>query len=63
MKVLLVNGSPHEKGCAYTALAEIASTLNKEGIEPKVFHSGNCPGADEYNQGLLDEFMPRVRHL
>ena len=37
--------------------------MRSHGIEPKVFHSGNCPGADEYNQGLLDEFMPRVRHL
>ena len=27
MKVLLLNGSPHEKGCTYTALAEIAKTL------------------------------------
>ena len=25
MKVILVNGSPHEKGCTYTALAEVAS--------------------------------------
>ena len=23
MKVLLVNGSPHEKGCTYTALTEL----------------------------------------
>ena len=37
--------------------------MRGHGVEPKVFHSGNCPGADEYNQGLLDEFMPRVRHL
>ena len=37
--------------------------MRSHGVEPKVFHSGNCPGADEYNQGLLDEFMPRVRHL
>ena len=28
MKVLLVNGSPHEKGCDYTALEEVAKTLN-----------------------------------
>ena len=28
MKVLLVNGSPHEKGCTYTALEEVAKTLN-----------------------------------
>ncbi|HII93486.1 MAG TPA: flavodoxin family protein, partial [Methanosarcina sp.] len=24
MKVLLVNGSPHQKGCTYTALTEVA---------------------------------------
>ena len=23
MKVLLVNGSPHKKGCTYTALSEV----------------------------------------
>lgn len=28
MKTILVNGSPHEKGCTYTALEEVASTLN-----------------------------------
>ena len=33
MKVILVNGSPHEKGCTYTALAEVASALEQEGIE------------------------------
>lgn len=29
MKVILVNGSPHEKGCTYTALAEVASALEQ----------------------------------
>lgn len=29
MKVLLVNGSPNEKGCTYTALSEVASSLKK----------------------------------
>ncbi len=27
MNVLLLNGSPHEKGCTYTALAEVARAL------------------------------------
>ena len=27
MKVLLINGSPHEKGCTYTALSLIAGEL------------------------------------
>lgn len=30
MKVLLINGSPHAKGCTYTALEEIASELQKK---------------------------------
>lgn len=32
MKVLLINGSPHEKGCTYTALCEVANQLNGQGI-------------------------------
>lgn len=43
MKVLLVNGSPHEKGCTFTALTEIADTLNQEGIETEIFHIGTAP--------------------
>lgn len=43
MKVLLVNGSPHEKGCTYTALQEVASTLNKQGIRVETFQLGSRP--------------------
>lgn len=43
MKVLLVNGSPHKQGCTYTALTEVAETLNKEGIETEIFWIGNKP--------------------
>ena len=28
MKVLLINGSPHEKGCTYTALTLIAGAVS-----------------------------------
>ena len=37
MKVLLVNGSQHEKGCTYTALNEVAKALNANGIETEIF--------------------------
>ena len=37
MKVLLVNGSPHEKGCTFTALTEVAKTLSEEGIDTEIF--------------------------
>lgn len=40
MKVLLINGSPNEKGCTYTALAEIAATLEKEGIDSEILYLG-----------------------
>ncbi len=43
MKVLLVNGSPREQGCTYTALCEVAKTLNKDGIETEIFHIGKAP--------------------
>lgn len=41
MKVLLINGSPHAKGSTYTALNEVAVTLEKEGIETEILHIGN----------------------
>ena len=28
MKVILVNGSPHEKGCTYTALTEVQKQMD-----------------------------------
>jgi multimeric flavodoxin WrbA len=43
MKVLLVNGSPHENGCTYTALTEVAKTLNEEGINTEIFWIGIKP--------------------
>lgn len=43
MKVILVNGSPHPKGCTFTALEEVAGTLNPEGIETQIFQVGIKP--------------------
>jgi multimeric flavodoxin WrbA len=43
MKVLFVNGSPHEKGCTNRALEEIASILATAGIESDFFWLGNKP--------------------
>lgn len=37
--------------------------LQKQGVQPQVFRSGNCPGADDYNAGILGTYMPRIRHL
>ena len=43
MKVLLINGSPRENGCTYTALREVADTLEKNGIETEILQLGKRP--------------------
>jgi multimeric flavodoxin WrbA len=43
MKVILVNGSPHEYGTTRTGLDEIAKTLQAEGIETEIFWIGTDP--------------------
>ena len=43
MKVMLINGSPHQKGCTYTALDEVSKILNTEGIETDFFWVGTKP--------------------
>ena len=43
MKVLLINGSPNEKGCTWRALKEVADTLEKEGVESEILHIGKKP--------------------
>lgn len=43
MKVLLVNGSPHEKGTTCAALLEVEKVLQKNDIETELFWLGNKP--------------------
>ena len=43
MKVLLINGSPNENGCTFTALSEVAKVLEAQGIETKIFQIGKKP--------------------
>ncbi|MDE5611636.1 MAG: NAD(P)H-dependent oxidoreductase, partial [Odoribacter sp.] len=45
MKVLLVNGSPNKNGCTFTALNEVAQTLQRHGIETEILYLGNKPVA------------------
>ena len=63
MKVLLTNGSPHKEGCTYTALSEVATALNKQGIDADIFWIGNkalsgciaCKKCVEKNQCVFDD--------
>ncbi len=43
MRVLLANGSPHAKGCTFTALQEVAGALDSAGIETEIFQVGTTP--------------------
>lgn len=72
MKVLLVNGSSHAKGCTYTALAEVAGTLEKQGIETEIFQLGTkavsgCLGCGAchktgrcFMNDLVNEFLDKA---
>ena len=43
MKVLLLNGSPHERGCTHRALLEVGKSLEAEGIQTAFFWIGKAP--------------------
>ena len=72
MKVILVNGSPHEKGCTYTALTEVQKTLEKNKIETEIFWVGNksisgCLGCGNciktgkcFMEDKVNEFLEKV---
>ena len=40
-KVLLINGSPHAKGCTFTALDVVAKELERSGMETEIVHVGH----------------------
>ena len=46
MKVLLLNGSSRPAGCTYTALHEIAVSLEHQGIATEILFLGNDPVRD-----------------
>lgn len=41
MNVLLINGSPHPRGCTSTALTIVAKQLEKNGLDTRMLHVGN----------------------
>ena len=42
-KVLLINGSPNEHGCTYTALKEMIDVFHANGIESELVYLGKQP--------------------
>lgn len=43
MKIILINGSPNEKGCTYTALSECAEEFSRLGAETEIVWIGKKP--------------------
>ncbi len=41
MNVLLINGSPHAKGCTATALGVVADILEQKGVATEIVHVGH----------------------
>ena len=42
MKVIMINSSPHQHGCTYTALREAAEELARQGIESEILRIGSA---------------------
>ena len=46
MKVLMVNGSAHQKGNTFLSLEEVGKALKEEGIDYEIFQLGGGPIRD-----------------
>lgn len=74
MKVLLLNGSPNQKGCTYTALREVANALESHGIETEIMQIGTMPirgcvacggcydgrGRCVYDDDIVNQFLEKM---
>ncbi len=73
MKVLLINGSPRKEGCTYTALCEVAATLNECGIDTEMVQGGavgqDCTGCGAcrtygkcvYDNDIVNELVEKAK--
>ena len=57
MKVLMINGSCNEHGCTYTALCEVAKSLNAEGVETDIVQLGKDAYRDCIGCGVCRKKM------
>ena len=73
MKVILINGGPHENGCTYTALKEVEKQLNKNDIETEILWlsvkpvagcigCGNCIKTGKcFQEDKVNEFIEKAK--
>lgn len=68
MKVLLINASPHEKGSTYTALSQMLTVFEEQGIETTLMHIGKkairgciaCGFCGEHGKCVFDDEVNRA---
>lgn len=68
MKVLLLNGSPHEAGSTFTALNEMIKVFNAEGIETELIQVGKenirgctaCLGCVKAGKCVFDDIVNEI---
>ena len=71
MKVLLINGSPRANGCTFTALSEVAKTLNENSIETQFVHVGDkqlngclaCYKCSDLDKCVIDDLVNKTAPL
>lgn len=75
MKVLLINCSPHAHGCTYTALKEVADTLELCGVDTEILQTGSAPiqpctacrGCRQTNRCVYDDvanvILDKMQHM
>ena len=67
-KVLLLNGSPHARGCTARALEEMIKVFQAEGIETELIHVGikdirgciSCDRCEELGKCVFDDLVNEV---
>ena len=76
MKVILVNGSPHQHGCTFTALSEVEKPLHEQGIETEIIQLGkqayrDCIGCRAchklnnrcvFNDDIINQIIEKAEH-
>ena len=75
MKVLLINGSSRKEGCTFTALTEVAKSLEMNGIDTEIIHlganairdcvgCGACKGNDKgciFKDDIVNEIIEKAK--
>lgn len=71
MKVMLVNGSPNAKGNTFTALNEMKTVFEQEGIEAEILHVGNkdirgciaCRKCKQTGKCVFNDIVNETAHM